>query len=81
MVVLAPNAWDEDKRLLIRYAKKEKLKQRILLNAGALFDSYGGVMIPTVLFVDRHGVVRDVEVGFGDPDHLVRLTEKLLAAN
>ncbi len=79
--MLAPNAWDEEKRLLKRYARKEKLKQRILLDGGTLFDSYGGVMIPTVLFIDRRGIVRDVEVGFGDPNDLTKLTEKLLAAN
>ncbi len=78
--MLAPNAWDEEKNILKRYARKDKLKQRILLDGSALFDAYGGTSVPTVLFIDRNGVVVDVEVGFDGPDDLIKRTERLLAS-
>ena len=80
LVVLAPNAWDEEKGLLKRYVKKENLKQRVLLNAGEVFSAYGAKSVPTVLFIDKSGVVVDVEIGFDHgPAALEERVKKLLA--
>ena len=77
LVVLAPNAWDEDKGMLRRYVKKEKLRQRVLVNAGSVFEAYGGRSVPTVLFIDEEGIVVDVEIGFDEGSK--HLEEKVAA--
>ena len=81
LVVLAPNAWDEDKSLLKRYVKKENLRQRVLLDAGEVFSAYGAKSVPTVLFIDKEGTVVDVEVGFDHgPEHLEKTVRKLVSS-
>lgn len=81
LVVLAPNAWNEDKGMLKRYVRKEKLKQRILLDGAEVFEAYGGKSVPTVLFIDREGIVVDVEIGFdGGSKHLEEKAAALLSS-
>ena len=82
LVVLAPNAWDEEKGLLKRYVKKEKLRQRVLLNAGSVFKAYGGRSVPTVLFIDQEGIVVEVEIGFDEGSgHLEEKVQSLLSSS
>jgi len=80
--VLAPNAWDEDRGVLKRYAQKENLKQRILLEAGEVFRAYGAKSVPTVLFIDKEGIVVDVEIGFDHgPRQLKETVQKLISSD
>jgi len=80
LVVLAPNAWDEEKSVLKRFVKKENLRQRVLLNAGEVFTALGGKRVPTVLFIDRKGIVVDVELGFDKgADRLNRAVAELVS--
>ena len=80
--MLAPNAWDEEKSLLKRYVKKENLRQRVLLNASAVFNAYGAKSVPTVLFIDKEGIVIDVTIGFDHgPEHLEKMVQRLVSSN
>ena len=81
LIVLAVNAWDEDKRQINRYVRKEKLAQRILLNGSKVASSYGTPGVPTLLWIDEAGIVKDVEVGFGGPASLARRTDQLLRSS
>ena len=81
LVVLAINAWDEDKRQINRYVRKAKLAQRILLNGSKVASSYGNPGVPTLLWIDGTGIVQDVEVGFGGAASLERRTDQLLRSS
>ncbi len=65
LVVLAVNAWDEDKDILKQYVEQNKLNQRVLLNGGEVCDRYGipDRSVPIVFWVDRSGLVVDVDSG------------------
>ena len=79
-MVLAVNAWDEDKEILKQYVEQNKLNQRVLLNGGETCDRYGipGRSIPTLFWVDRAGIVVDVDPGSGDVKTLENNTKKLV---
>ena len=79
LVVLAVNAWDEDKAILRRWARKEDLKQRILLGGNAVYVEYGKPGLPFVVWIKPDGTVHDVELGFDGPEELERSTAALLA--
>lgn len=81
LVILSINAWDDDKKDLESYAKKEKLAQRILLNGSAVADQYHVEGLPTTLWIDRKGIVVDTEVGFGGVEALRERTRKLTASS
>ena len=81
MVVLAVNAWDEDKEILKQYVEQNKLNQRVLLEGGKTIERYGvpDGALPTVFWIDRAGVVMDVDVGSGDVKKLESNTRKLVS--
>ncbi len=81
LVVLAVNAWDEDKTILRHFAEKNKLKQRILLEGGDVHADYGltEMGVPVVLWIRPNGTIADVEFGFNKPQSLERKTKKLVA--
>lgn len=79
MVVLAVNAWDEDKGLLRRWQRTENLKQRILLNGNAVYVEYGKPGLPFVIWIKRDGTVDSVSLGSDDFAELKKRTAKLLA--
>ncbi len=74
------NAWDEDKEILKQYVEQNRLNQRVLLNGGETSDRYGipSRSVPTVLWIDRSGVVVDVDPGSGDVRALASKTKKLI---
>ncbi len=80
-MVLAVNAWDEDKEILKQYVEQNKLNQRVLLEGGKTIEQYGvpDGIIPTVLWIDRAGVVVDVDLGSGDVKKLESNTRKLVS--
>ena len=79
LVVLAVNAWDEDKNEVKKFAEKNKLKQRILLNGRSVaYERYRVPDIPTTVWIDRAGVVRDMDIGFEDPQAFDEKTTRLL---
>ncbi len=80
-MVLAVNAWDEEKEILKQYVEQNKLHQRVLLNGGETCDRYGipGRSIPTVLWIDRSGVVVDIDRGASDVKTLENNTKKLVS--
>ncbi len=80
-MVLAVNAWDEDKAEIRRFVKKNKLEHRILLDGKEVRARYGAPFIPTTLWINRDGVVVDAEVGFDGAGPLLRKTKKLLAGS
>lgn len=78
LVVLSVNAWNEDRDTLQRFVTEKNLKQRILLNGSTTYRAYGLDSIPVSLWIDRAGIIRDVEVGFGGAAELERATKRLL---
>lgn len=79
--MLAVNAWDEDGEIIKQYVEQNKYAQRVLLNGGETSDQYGipSRSVPTVFWIDRNGIIVDVDPGSGDAVKLEELTEKLLA--
>ena len=82
LVVLAVNAWDEDKEILRQYIEQNKFQQRVLLNGGEVSDRYGNPEknVPTLVWIDRQGVVLDADLGSGNIKNLEKTTAKLVAA-
>ena len=79
-MILAVNAWDEDKEILKQYVEQNKLNQRVLLNGGETSDRYGipSRSVPTVLWIDRSGIVVNVDPGSGNMKTLENNTKKLV---
>lgn len=78
LLVFAVNAWDEPLRDIKRFVRQRRLKQYILLNGSQVLAQYGVTVVPTVLFIDRNGVIVDAEVGFDGPEPLRRKAKALL---
>ena len=78
MIVLAANAWDEDKTTVRDFVRKQKLAQRILMDGSGVAERFGIIGVPTTIWIDRNGVMIDAEVGFGGDLSLRRQTESLL---
>lgn len=79
-MVLAVNAWDEDKEILKQYVEQNKLNQLVLLNGGETSDRFGipSRSVPTVLWIDRSGIVVDVDTGSGNVKTLEDNTKRLV---
>ena len=73
--MLGVNAWDEPKEEVSRFAKEHQLQQKILLDGSSVKALYGVTSIPAVFWIDREGIIRDLEVGFGGPDELKNRTQ------
>lgn len=68
-MVLAVNAWDEDKDVVSKFVNENKLKQRVLLNGRDTFKGpYGQKAIPVVLWVDRSGKIVRTHIDFAEKD-------------
>ena len=81
LIVLAINAWDEDKRQIDRFVRTEKLAHRFLLDGSKVAKSYHYPGVPTLLWIDKTGIVKDVEFGFGGSASLARRTDRLLRSS
>jgi len=81
--VLAVNAWDEDGELIKAYFEQNKLTHRVLLDGGETSDKYGipNRGVPTVFWINRQGIVVDVDPGSGDTEKLEEHTKRLLGLN
>lgn len=65
-MVLAINAWDEPESRITRYARKEKLKQRFLLDGSEVWKTQYDALLPQTVWIDRDGVILDRTSGY-DP--------------
>ncbi len=81
LVVLGINVWDEPKAVIARYAKVEKLRQRILLGGSEVADQYHVISIPTTLWINRQGVVVATELDSNGPSSLERKCKRLLSVD
>jgi hypothetical protein len=81
LVVLAVNAWNEEKDILKQYIEQNKFQQRVLLNGGSVSDRYGipNKSVPTVFWIDRAGIVLEADLGSGNLERLERNTAKLVS--
>jgi len=48
------------------------------LNGSKVFKQYGLSIVPTVLFINKEGVIEDAEIGFDGPEPLRKKVEALL---
>lgn len=79
-MVLGVNSWNEPKDDVARFVKEHQLKHRILLDGKPVAkELYGVKGIPTVLFINREGVIVDVELDFAGPEHLEAKVKRLVA--
>ncbi len=76
--MLAVNAWDEPAKDIRKFLKKNKLKQRVLLDGSKVAETYKCDGIPTTFWIDPKGVIQDVADGFSGPGPLEKKTQKLL---
>lgn len=80
-MVLGVNIWDEPKAVIARYAKVEKLRQRMLLGGSEVADQYHVTSIPTTLWINSQGVVVATELDFNGPSSLERKCQRLLSVD
>ena len=80
VVVLAANAWNEPRDVVTKFATKQKLKHRILLNARETASKYGVSSLPTVIWINRQGRVTDVAFGMTGERELEERTRLALGA-
>ncbi len=77
-MLLAANGWDESREDIQKCVDELKLKHRILLNARELRSKYNAGGIPALYWIDRQGVIVDVELDFHGPKSLEQKTRRLL---
>lgn len=75
---MAPNAWDEDAATIRNFMKEQKLTHRILMNGSLLQSKYQINSIPTLIWIDRAGIIQDLEIGYGGPEPIERKTKRLV---
>ncbi len=80
LTILAVNAWDEPRDKVTSFVKEHQLKQRILMDGRQVARRYGLKGVPVLYWIDRQGIVVDVELGFHGPASLERKTNRLRAA-
>jgi thiol-disulfide isomerase/thioredoxin len=65
LVVVAVNAYDEERQVIADFVSKEKLKQTVLLMGSKVAqDLYAAPSYPTSYWIDREGKVVRREMGF-----------------
>ena len=80
-MVLAVNAWDEARPEVSQFVRDGELKQRVLLDGKTTGQAYGIIAVPTLLWINRAGVVVATEVGFHGPESLEGKTKDLLSSS
>ena len=78
LVVVAVNSWDEPKDGITKFVEENQLEYLILLDGREVGRRYGLIGIPTLLWINRWGLVVDTELGFDGPEHLDQRTRRLL---
>ncbi len=79
-MVLAVSVWDEDKTDLVRsFVAENTFKHRFLLDGTKVHRLCRVPGTPAVLWINRHGVVTNAELGFHGTASLERKTRELLA--
>ena len=76
--MLSVNIWDEDRDSLRRFVAEKGLEQRVLLHGIAVYKTYGLVGLPVSVWIDRAGIIRDVEFGFRGPEPIEQKTKRLV---
>jgi len=82
LVVLAVNAWDEEKDVLVKFVSDNQLKQRVLLDGRDVVKNvYGQKAVPVLLWIDRSGKIVRTHLDFAEPDarDMEEFTAKLVA--
>lgn len=77
LAVLAVHAADAPTASIAKLVKDKGLKQQVLLNGQPVARDYGVSGLPLTVFIDREGVVRHVESGFGGAGPLNEATASL----
>lgn len=80
LVVLGVNARGESRESVARFVAKYNVGYPVLLGGTELIRSLRVSGIPTVLYVDRRGMITDADVGMRGALALDRKTKRLLAA-
>lgn len=73
------NAWDDSREDISGFVKRNKLKQRMLLQGQAVAKKYKVKSVPTTLWIDREGKIIDTELGFAGARVLSAKTARLLS--
>ena len=79
-MVLAVNAWGEDRETVQHFVDEKKLTHRIVIDSdGSVWGGSYPAWIPVTYWIDREGVIRDTELGFHGPEVFEKKTQRLLA--
>ncbi len=70
---------EKEKELVGQFVERFKLTYPIAIaDKGTAFEAYAVTGIPTMVLIDKEGIVRDIRVGSGDEEKLAEELEKLV---
>lgn len=80
LAVLAINHWNESKSLVERFAKKEKLKHRLLMDGAVVGRRHYQIRsVPVYIWIDENGYIVETQTGSSSTEALEEKTAKLVA--
>lgn len=80
LVVLGINGWDDPRQVVEAYQEKNNFKHTLLLSGSEVAKSYGIDLYPSCVWINKAGVITDIQYGSTSSKALELRTEKLLKA-
>lgn len=80
LVVLGINGWDDPREVVAAYQEKNNFKHTLLLNGGEVAKAYGIDLYPSCVWVNKQGIITDIQYGATNSKIIGAKTEKLLKA-
>lgn len=80
LVVLGINGWDDPREVVAAYQEKNNFKHTLLLNGSEVAKAYGIDLYPSCIWVNKQGIITDIQYGATNAKKLETKTEKLLQA-
>ena len=80
LVVLGLNPFDTNQQLIMSFIEKKNINFTVLLKAGECAKQYKIAAYPTLLIIDKKGIIRKITEGFNEQNEkeLEKLISKLL---
>lgn len=80
LVVLGINGWDDPRQVVQAYQEKNNFKHTLLLTGSAVAKSYSIDLYPSCVWINKAGIITDIQYGSTNAKTLELRTEKLLQA-
>lgn len=78
LVVLGVNGWDEPRPVIAAWQEKNRFRHTLLLDGGEVAGAYGVETYPSCIWINREGIITDIQRGALSAEALASRTEKLL---